>query len=300
MRQFVLAGNAAYADSLPVANGKIAFTYLNAGVPTIDSDGTKLHKRIEGNIILGRSADKAPVVLPFFNNHFTYVKGTYSAATTFVATFTIPTPAASSDYGIMIVINGKKFNERNRWTAIVHTGATAPTATALAESLKKQINNNTAAHGLVATNSGAAITLTAQTAGVDYTILPVDTLSGLTITYTTHGKPAYGDGKMILDLANKAAADAGFEYTYTDPELYGDYPIDKSQVAFNSGGYTIYTLRFAEPRKTAQLDELVHQIVQIAFPTGAAAIATMDTILATIADGPAPTTNSNSGTGTGS
>lgn len=282
MRQFILAGNAAYADSLPVGEGKIAFTYLNNGVPTIDSDGSKLHKQIEGNIILGRPAGKAPVVLPFFNNHFTYVKGTYVAATTFVATLTIPTPAASSDYGIMIVVNGKKFNERNRWTAIVHTAATAPTATVLAGNLVNQINNNTSGHGIVATNSGAAITLTANTPGVDYTIIPIDTLSGTAVTYTAHGKPAYGDGNMILDLANKAAADAGYEYTYNDAEIYGGYPINKSQAAFNSGGYTIYTLRFAEPRKTAQLDKLVHQIVQIAFPTGASAISTIDTILAAI------------------
>lgn len=282
MRQFILAGNAAYADALPVAEGKIAFTYLNAGVPTIDSDGSELAKKVEGNIILGVGDGKAPVVLPFFNNHFSYVKGEYQAATTFVATLTVPTPAAYTDYGVMIVVKGKKFNERNRWTAVIHTGAT-PTATDVATALKKQINNNTTNHGIVATNSGAVITLTANKAGVDYSIMGVDDLFGVTVTVSTQGKPAYGDGDMIKDLANKAAADAGFEYTYVDPELYGAYPIDKSQVTFNAGGYTIYTLRFAEPRKTAQLDKLVHQIIQIAFPTGASAISTMDTILAAIA-----------------
>ena len=47
-------------------------------------------------------------------------------------------------------------------------------------------------------------------------------------------------------------------------------------------GYTVYTLRFAVPRDVKTRDELVHQIVQIAIPTGAAQITTMDTILAGI------------------
>lgn len=284
MRQFILAGNAAYADSLPVGEGKIAFTYLDNGVVTIDSDGSKLHEQIEGNIILGVPANKAAVVLPFYNKHFTYVKGEYKAATTFVATITIPTPSAYTDYGLMIVIKGKKFNERNRWNAVIHTGI-SPTATDVATALKNQINNNTVGHGIVATNSGAVITLTASQPGVDYAIMGIDELYGTEATVTTKGSPAYGDAEMIKDLANKAAADAGFEYTYKDAELYGDYPIDKTAATFNNGGYTIYTLRFAEPRKTAQLDKLVHQIVQIAFPTGASAISTIDTILETIKNG---------------
>lgn len=290
MRQFVLAGNAAYANSLPVGEGKIAFTYLNNGVPAIDSDGSKLHDKIEGNIILGVAANKAPVVLPFFNNHFTYVKGTYQAATTYVSTLTVPTPSAYADYGVMIVVKGKKFNERNRWTAVIHTGA-SPAAADVATALVNQVNNNTAGHGITASASGAVVTFTANTAGVDYVVMGVDELYGVTVSVTTQGAPAYGDAAMIKDLANKAAADAGFEYTYAEAEMYGDYPIDKAAATFNSGGYTIYTLRFAEPRKTAQLDKLVHQIVQIAFPTGASAISTMDDVLAGIKDGVTEDTN---------
>lgn len=278
MRQFILAGNVAYGSSLPLANGAVAFTYLNNGVTTIDSDGSKLHEPIEGNLMLGRTADLGPVVLPFFNKHFTWVKGTYQAATTFVATVTIPTPEEYTDYGLTVVVKGKKFNERNRWDATIHTGAN-PTAAAVATSLAKHINNNTIGHGIVATVSSAQITLTATKPGVDYAILGFDELLGVTVTVTTAGKPAYGDGEYVKDLANKAAADAGFEYTYNDAELYGGYPIDKTQVAMNAGGYTIFTLRFAEPRKVARLDKLVHQIIQVAFPTGAAAISTFESVL---------------------
>jgi hypothetical protein len=48
-------------------------------------------------------------------------------------------------------------------------------------------------------------------------------------------------------------------------------------------GYTIFTLRFAVPREMKTRDEVVHQIVQIAFPTGADAITTVETILKAIA-----------------
>ena len=107
------------------------------------------------------------------------------------------------------------------------------------------------------------------------------------VTVTTHGLPAYGDAAYITDLANKAAADAGIEYTYRDTytELYPAYPINPlKQPDSADAGYTIFTLRFAVPREMKTRDEVVHQIVQIAFPTGAtAAIATVETILKAIA-----------------
>lgn len=108
----------------------------------------------------------------------------------------------------------------------------------------------------------------------------------IAVTVTTHGLPAYGDAAYITDLANKAAADAGIEYTYRDTytELYPAYPINPlKQPDSADAGYTIFTLRFAVPREMKTRDEVVHQIVQIAFPTGATAIATVETILKAIA-----------------
>ena len=109
---------------------------------------------------------------------------------------------------------------------------------------------------------------------------------GIAVTVTTHGLPAYGDAAYITDLANKAAADAGIEYTYRDTytELYPTYPLNPlKQPDSADAGYTIFTLRFAVPREMKTRDEVVHQIVQIAFPTGAAAITTVETILKAIA-----------------
>ena len=278
MRQFILAGNVAYGTSLPLSAGAVAFTYLNSGVPTIDSDGSKLHDKINGNIVLGRTT-KGDVVIPFFNNHFSYVKSVYANGTTFVATMTVTAPDDYSDCTVLIVKKGKKFNERNRWTATVHAGKSM-TAAQLATAIANQVNNNTVSHGIVATVSSATITFTAQTMGDDYSIIPADELTGTTVTVTTQGYPKEFDAVVIKDLANKAAADAGYEYTYSDDDIYANYPIDKSIDSMNAGGYTVYTLRFAEPRQSGQLDKLVHQIVQIA-----SAISTMDSVLEGIKNG---------------
>ena len=185
----------------------------------------------------------------------------------------------------MIVKKGLKFNERNRWTATIHTGLN-PTSNDVAKKLANQINNNTIGHGIKASVSNAKITLTAESKGIDYEILGADELVGISVTVTDTGFPAYGDAAYITDLANKAAADAGIEYTYRDTytELYPTYPLNPlKQPDSADAGYTIFTLRFAVPREMKTRDEVVHQIVQIAFPTGADAITTVETILKAIA-----------------
>lgn len=283
MRQFLLAGKVAYGESLPLAAGAVAFTCLADGKEIIDADGSKITDKFYIN--LGREAN-GPVVLPAYKKHLTFVKGVYQAATTFSANLTIGDVNAYSDYSIMIVKKGLKFNERNRWTATIHTGLN-PIANDVAKKLANQINNNTIGHGIKASIiSDAKITLTAESKGVDYEILGADELMDIAVTDTTHGLPAYGDAAYITDLANKAAADAGIEYTYRDTytELYPAYPINPlKQPDSADAGYTIFTLRFAVPREMKTRDEVVHQIVQIAFPTEAAAITTVETILKAIA-----------------
>lgn len=283
MRQFLLAGNVAYGERLPLAAGAVAFICLDDGKKIIDTDGTKITDKFYIN--LGREAN-GPVVLPAYKKHLTFVKGVYTAATTFSANLTIGDVNAYSDYSIMIVKKGLKFNERNRWTATIHTGLN-PTANDVAKKLANQINNNTVGHGIKASvNDDVKIILTAESKGIDYEILGADELMDIDVKVTTHGLPAYGDAAYITDLANKAAADAGIEYTYRDTytELYPAYPINPlKQHDSADAGYTIFTLRFAVPREMKTRDEVVHQIVQIAFPTGANAITTVENILKAIA-----------------
>lgn len=277
MRQFLLAGNVAYGTKLPLDAGAVAFTYLDNGKEEICADGAKITDKFY--IHLGREAN-GPVVLPAYKKHLTFVKGVYQVGTTFSAELTIKDVNAYSDYSIMIVKKGLKFNERNRWTATIHTGLN-PTAGDVAKKLANQINNNTIGHGIKASVASDKITLTAESKGIDYKILGADELMGIAVT-TKHGSPAYGDAAYITDLANKAAADAGIEYTYRDTytELYPAYPINPlKQPDSADAGYTIFTLRFAVPREMKTRDEVVHQIVQIAFPTEASAITTVESIL---------------------
>ena len=288
MRQFLLGKNVAYAtgaDLSAVADGAIGFFYNKDGVLTVTNTGTEITK--EAMLVLGRPNDKGgPIVLPIFKNNFSYAKGVYSAATTFKAEVTISAPTKIGDYSLIVALRGVKFNERNKWTAMVFVKDVTMTANDLASKLADAINANTIGSGVSAQASAAKITITASKAGVDYEVLGADELFGITVNKTVSGIPAYGDANYIQDLAEKAAADAGFEYTYRDAYyyLYPDYPLNPlKQPNAADAGYTIFTLRFAEPRDVKTRDEVVNQIIQVAFPTGAAGIATFETVCKALA-----------------
>lgn len=295
MRQFLLGKKVAYAsgvDLSAVADGAVGFFYNKDGVPTVTATGAEIKQ--EAMLVLGRpAANGGPVVLPFYNNHFSFVKGVYSAATQFKASIVIPAPTQAGTYSLIIAQKGLGFNEKNKWTASVYVKDTTTTAAKLAESIAAQINNNSAGSGIEATVSTATISLTASKYGVDYAILPADNLSSVTVSVSASGMPAYGDADYIRDLAMKAAADAGYEYTYRDAvvDLYPSFPLNPlAQPDGADAGFTIFTLRFAEPRKVKTRDEIVHQIVQVAFPTGAEAITTFETVCKTLAGEAAATT----------
>lgn len=282
MRQFILAGAGAYATGAnlnAVAAGAVGVFYNKDGVPTASTKGTEFAK--EAMLVLGRSVDNGgPIVLPIFKNNFSYVKGEYSAATKFVAETTIAAPTQVGDYSLIVALKGVKFNERNKWTAMVHVKDTNTTAADLAKKLAEAINNNVGS-GVTAKAETTKITITADAAGVDYAVIGADLLFGQTVTVTTQGIPAYGDSKYVSDLADKAAADAGFEYTYRDAYyyLYPNYPLNPLKANDTADvGFTIFTLRFAEPRDVRTRDEVVNQIIQVAFPTGATGITAFETV----------------------
>lgn len=284
MRNFILAGNVAYGGSLPLTAGAVAFTYLESGKEVVVTDASKITGVFNlevGDALVGMRN------FPMHKKNLSYVKGEYTPATTYTSSLTIGTAEAYSDYTVMIVKKGLKFNERNRWTATIHTGIN-PNVADIAAKLVKQINNNTIAHGIKATAAGAVITLTADTKGVDYQIIGADELVGITITTTSKGTLAYGDAAYITDLADKACADAGYEYTYRDAYtyLYPNYPLQPlKQPDSADKGYTIFTIRFAIPREVRTVEDVVNQIIQVAFPTGTAAIATFEAFLKSITTG---------------
>lgn len=277
MKQFILGKSVAYADALPLNTvGEIAFVALVNGVETLDTDGTKIKDK--GYIYLLRDEKVGgQVVIPIYKNKFSYSKMTYQAATAYTSNFTITEVTPGLDYTVIVAKKGVNFNERFKWTATVRAKS-SDTVTTIAKALADLITANGDGSGVTATNTAGKVTITAKEKGVDYKVTLADDLFGLTVTETA-AKVALADAAYVKDLAMKAAADAGIEYTYDD-FIYPNYPLNPlAQPDAADTGFTIFTLKFAEPREMKTMDTAINQIVQIALPTGAGAIASIETIL---------------------
>lgn len=285
MRTFLLGSKSDLGDDLTALTvGQLAFSALVNGQHTVDSDGTKIKDK--GYIFLGKEDAKGgDVIVPIYKNNFSFTKMVYQAAGAYTGDFTIPAPTVGDDLTVVVVKKGVQFNERNKWTATMRV-KDGQDASACAKELTEQLNNNPAS-GVKAVAAAAKITITAVNKGEDYKIALGDDLFGVAVTETPAVTPL-ADANYIKDLAMKAAADAGIEYTYQDPAnlIYSGYPLNPlAQPDSVDAGYTVFTLKFAEPREMKTVDQSINQIVQIALPTGATAIAKVETILKAIAKG---------------
>lgn len=285
MRNFILAANAAYPVTVRLNAGQVGISYLNNGVETLVKDAASAAGLKDRGMITWKNpnSELGQIVFPFYKKDLSYSVSTYIAATTFSANFTIASVEASSDYTVIIVKNGVKFNERNKWISTIHAGKN-DTVKNIADKIAAHINANTVSSGVSAVSDNETegkITITAKKAGQPYTIVLADELQGLAVATTSVGLPAINNAAAIKEMANKAAADAGFEYTYDEfVRIYPAYPLNPlAQPDKSNAGFTVYTIRFAEPRNMKTRDEVVHQIIQIAYPTNSAAIATLKTIL---------------------
>lgn len=283
MRTFLLGSKLDLGDDLTALTvGQLAFSALVNGQYTVDSDGTKIKDK--GYIFLGKEDAKGgDVIVPIYKNNFSFTKMVYQAAGAYTGNFTIPAPTVGDDLTVVVVKKGVQFNERNKWAATMRV-KDGQDASACAKELTEQLNNNPAS-GVKAVAAAAQITITAVNKGEDYKIALGDDLFGVAVTETPAVTPL-ADANYIKDLAMKAAADAGIEYTYQDPAnlIYPGYPLNPlAQPDSVDAGYTVFTLKFAEPREMKTVDQSINQIVQIALPTGAAAIAKVETILKAIA-----------------
>ena len=283
MRTFLLGSKSDLGNDLTALTvGQLAFSALVNGQHTVDSDGTKIKDK--GYIFLGKEDAKGgDVIVPIYKNNFSFTKMVYQAAGAYTGDFTIPAPTVGDDLTVVVVKKGVQFNERNKWTATMRV-KDGQDASACAKELTEQLNNNPAS-GVKAVAAAAKITITAVNKGEDYKIALGDDLFGVAVTETPAVTPL-ADANYIKDLAMKAAADAGIEYTYQDPAnlIYPGYPLNPlAQPDSVDAGYTVFTLKFAEPREMKTVDQSINQIVQIALPTGAVAIDKVETILKAIA-----------------
>ena len=283
MRTFLLGSKSDLGNDLTALTvGQLAFSALVNGQHTVDSDGTKIKDK--GYIFLGKEDAKGgDVIVPIYKNNFSFTKMEYQAAVAYIGAFTIPAPTVGDDLTVVVVKKGVQFNERNKWTATMRV-KDGQDASACAKELTEQLNNNPAS-GVKAVAADAKITITAVNKGEDYKIALGDDLFGVAVTETPAVTPL-ADANYIKDLAMKAAADAGIEYTYQDPAnlIYPGYPLNPlAQPDSVDAGYTVFTLKFAEPREMKTVDQSINQIVQIALPTDATAIDKVETILKAIA-----------------
>lgn len=290
MRQFLLGKNVDYPtndlSNDSVVDGAIGFYFRKSG-NTISPTATGTEITKDCMLIVNRPVNKGGhVVIPIHKNKFSYVKGVYQEGKVFNQLFDIPAPTTIGEYSIIVALKGVGFNQRNKWTASVYIKDVNKSANDLAKALAKAINNNTVGSKVVATVSGATLTISGQVVGMDYEVISADLLTGLVATRTQKGKATYGDAQYVIDLANKAAADAGFEYTYQEAGelMRPHYPLNPLEVSEAADeGFTIFTLSFAEPRDVKTRDEVVNQIVQVAFPTSAAQITTFETVCKALA-----------------
>lgn len=283
MRTFLLGSKSDLGDDLTALTvGQLAFSALVNGQHTVDSDGTKIKDK--GYIFLGKEDAKGgDIIVPIYKNNFSFTKMVYQAAGAYTGNFTIPAPTVGDDLTVVVVKKGVQFNERNKWTATMRV-KDGQDASACAKELTEQLNNNPAS-GVKSVATAAKITITAVNKGEDYKIALGDDLFGVAVTETPAVTPL-ADANYIKDLAMKAAADAGIEYTYQDPAnlIYPGYPLNPlAQPDSVDAGYTVFTLKFTEPREMKTVDQSINQIVQIALPTGATAIAKVETILKAVA-----------------
>lgn len=282
MRRFVLCKGSYTSKGINAIEAKnIGVFYNKEGKPTLTTTGADV--KAEANIVVGRSLENGGnFMIPIHKNAFSYVKMTYKANTSFTATVVVTTPNVMGDYTIVIAKKGVNFNERNKWTATVHVSEKDiegnMTAAQLAEKLKTAINNNVG-NGVKATLNSATITIAANKPAVDYKVICADNLINVKPTETA-ATIGYGSADYIRELANKAAADAGFTDTFEeDIDMYKNYPLDPlAGDPTTDIGYTIFTLKFAEPRAMKTVDQVINQIVQVAFPTGSAGITAFETV----------------------
>lgn len=277
MRNFLIADYSAMKTSGTIAalsdlqDGQLALVERKGAAlkALADTDITSDMKRFD--LILGDKDVTGQMrhnFYPIYRNHFSYEVMEYQAATKFTATVTVAAPTYAGVHTIIVAKKGVPFNERNKWSADVYVRDTTMTDAQLATKLADAINENKENSGVEATVSGNTITITALTEAVDYEIKLADELfsNGTTVSVTTTGIAGMADKAMVIDLSNKAIADSGINDTYQEASelMKPRYPITRGAAAL-ADEYDIVTIRFAEPREMKTRDEVVHQIVQIAF-----------------------------------
>lgn len=285
MERLLFAGNVALATTPATLAAVNAAGITEGAVALYDNEGAIISKALTKNIPMftlfvggGAFANKskyANIVSNIDTRRFSYVKSVYTAGTKFSAEVTVPTPVVGKDYTLTMAKAHTVLNERYKWSAS-ERAREGDTAAIIAKKLGDQLKSLGKNEGFTATVAAAKITVT----GIDYeawNLIAGDSLFGATITTTKAMKPI-NDDAALKELQIRCIGAEGINSTSNDARKLYTLPEFS-----NADGWTVYTLTFYPHRDLRSgSTENVKTIIHLAIPTGAAQIATLDTILASI------------------
>lgn len=285
MERLLFAGNVALATTPATLAAVNATGIAEGAVALYDHEGAIISKALTKNIPMftlfvggGAFANKskyANIVSNIDTRRFSYVKSAYTAGTKFSAEVTVPTPVVGKDYTLTMAKAHTVLNERYKWSAS-ERAREGDTAAIIAKKLGDQLKSLGKNEGFTATVAAAKITVT----GIDYeawNLIAGDSLFGATITTTKAMKPI-NDDAALKELQIRCIGAEGINSTSNDARKLYTLPEFS-----NANGWTVYTLTFYPHRDLRSgSTENVKTIIHLAIPTGAAQIATLDTILDSI------------------
>lgn len=280
-----------FADNVALATTPATLAAVNAtgiaegAVALYDHEGAIISKALTKNIPMftlfvggGAFANKskyANIVSNIDTRRFSYVKSVYTAGTKFSAEVTIPTPVVGKDYTLTMAKAHTVLNERYKWSAS-ERAREGNTAAIIAKKLGDQLKSLGKNEGFTASVAAAKITVT----GTDYeawNLIAGDSLFGVTITTTKAVKPI-NDDAALKELQIRCIGGEGINSTSNDARKLYTLPEFS-----NAGGWTVFTLTFYPHRDLRSgSTENVKTIIHLAIPTGAAQIATLETIFASV------------------
>lgn len=285
MERLLFAGNVALATTPATLAAVNAAGITEGAVALYDNEGAIISKALTKNIPMftlfvggGAFANKSKytnIVSDIDTRRFSYVKSVYAAGTKFSAEVTVPTPVVGKDYTLTMAKAHTVLNERYKWSAS-ERARESDTAAIIAKKLGDQLKSLGKNEGFTATVAAAKITVT----GIDYeawNLIAGDSLFGAKVTTTKAMKPI-NDDAALKELQIRCIGGEGINSTSNDARKLYTLPEFS-----NAGGWTVFTLTFYPHRDLRSgSTENVKTIIHLAIPTGAAQIATLETIFASV------------------
>lgn len=285
MERLLFAGNVALATTPATLAAVNAAGITEGAVALYDHEGKVISDPLNKAIPMftlfvggGAFANKSKysnIVSDIDTRRFSYVKSVYADGTEFSAEITVPTPVVGKDYTLTMAKAHTVLNERYKWSASerAREGDTAPI---IAKKLSTQLNSLGKNEGFTATVSAAKITVT----GIDYeawNLIAGDSLFGVTIKTKKAMKPI-NDDAALKELQIRCIGAEGINSTSNDARKLYTLPEFS-----NADGWTVFTLTFYPHRDLRSgSTENVKTIIHLAIPTGAAQIATLEKIFASV------------------